>query len=574
MSVLKRWNGTSWEIIGPQISSTRFDDTNHMIAPEYSPNNPYSVGDYVVQSDKLYKCISAIESAEEWTAAHWTQVLMGEEVSDLNNALKTGRYDINFEYTLTQGNAIISNGAVTFNLDQKYVHSNYIDMNDIALTNRLLSVPAGLKVLVRTFDKNDNTYEHISTVTWMTEGNYTLNQANAQRYFMLIIVKENNSYITIAEASAVKFYHVEKLPMQSDIEQLQEDMQINEDTIGTIHDTIYNSMSNRAFDLTEGGYINWSDGTDNSGYNNGFYSDFVTVLPGMTILFNNVSTSTFSAVIGMAFYSEKSVATYIDGISYNGTTDQISIPVPANAHYMRFTVHRNNIESYSVVMLGRSASTVDTSASIIDMYDKVIFIGDSLTYSQVYTSLTDSRQAFSTYPEIIGKMCNITDITYAKAGASPIGWWAEFGNVAFNDHGLYIVFLGTNGGLTDTIAIDCPGTDITQYANTTTGNYGKILQSIVNNADKAILVLPYAPVSGLETTISVINQFAARYNFPVISVDIADRTNVFYHYYPDKTGSNTLHFNDLGYAWLAKTILYQINSLSIEDKFKIMRTQE
>lgn len=72
MSVFKRWNGTSWETIGPQISSTRFDDTNHMIAPEYSSIDTYNVGDYVVQSDKLYKCISAIESAEEWTAAHWT----------------------------------------------------------------------------------------------------------------------------------------------------------------------------------------------------------------------------------------------------------------------------------------------------------------------------------------------------------------------------------------------------------------------------------------------------------------------------------------------------------------------
>lgn len=87
MSVFKRWNGTSWEVIGPQISSTRFDDTNHMIAPEYSSTDTYNVGDYVVQSDKLYKCISAIESAEEWTAAHWTQVSVSEEISDLNSAL-------------------------------------------------------------------------------------------------------------------------------------------------------------------------------------------------------------------------------------------------------------------------------------------------------------------------------------------------------------------------------------------------------------------------------------------------------------------------------------------------------
>ena len=87
MSVFKRWNGTSWETIGPQISSARFDDTNHMIAPEYSSTSTYNVGDYVVQSDKLYKCISAIESAEEWIAAHWTQISMSGEVSDLKSAI-------------------------------------------------------------------------------------------------------------------------------------------------------------------------------------------------------------------------------------------------------------------------------------------------------------------------------------------------------------------------------------------------------------------------------------------------------------------------------------------------------
>ena len=72
MSVLKRWNGISWEMIGPQITSTRFDDINCMIAPGYSSTSTYNVGDYVVQSDKLYKCINVIENAEEWTAAHWT----------------------------------------------------------------------------------------------------------------------------------------------------------------------------------------------------------------------------------------------------------------------------------------------------------------------------------------------------------------------------------------------------------------------------------------------------------------------------------------------------------------------
>jgi len=60
-----------------------------MIAPEYSSTNIYNVGDYVVQSDKLYRCTSAIKSAEKWTEDHWNPVSVSEEINDLNDIYKT-----------------------------------------------------------------------------------------------------------------------------------------------------------------------------------------------------------------------------------------------------------------------------------------------------------------------------------------------------------------------------------------------------------------------------------------------------------------------------------------------------
>lgn len=96
MSVLKRYNGTTWEIVGPEITSTRFDSIDDMIAPEYSPTETYNVGDYVVQSDHLYRCISTIETAEEWTPEHWTAAKVADEVSDLNRALMKEIVSTNF----------------------------------------------------------------------------------------------------------------------------------------------------------------------------------------------------------------------------------------------------------------------------------------------------------------------------------------------------------------------------------------------------------------------------------------------------------------------------------------------
>ena len=89
MAVFKRWNGVNWEIIGPTISDSRINTVEELIAPEYDPNSPYSVGDFVVHSDTLYKCNTAIGSdGELWNSTHWTETKIGDEVSDLKSAIK------------------------------------------------------------------------------------------------------------------------------------------------------------------------------------------------------------------------------------------------------------------------------------------------------------------------------------------------------------------------------------------------------------------------------------------------------------------------------------------------------
>jgi hypothetical protein len=42
------------------------------LAPTYSASSTYAVGDTVIYSNTLYRCTTAITTAEAWTAAHWT----------------------------------------------------------------------------------------------------------------------------------------------------------------------------------------------------------------------------------------------------------------------------------------------------------------------------------------------------------------------------------------------------------------------------------------------------------------------------------------------------------------------
>lgn len=50
------------------------------IAAEYDSTATYSVGAYCIHEGTLYKCTTAISTAEDWTAAHWTSVLVMNEI--------------------------------------------------------------------------------------------------------------------------------------------------------------------------------------------------------------------------------------------------------------------------------------------------------------------------------------------------------------------------------------------------------------------------------------------------------------------------------------------------------------
>lgn len=57
-----------------------FETLRDDVSAEYDNTKTYAVGDYVIYNTQLYKCKTAITSAETWTAAHWDAVEVGEEL--------------------------------------------------------------------------------------------------------------------------------------------------------------------------------------------------------------------------------------------------------------------------------------------------------------------------------------------------------------------------------------------------------------------------------------------------------------------------------------------------------------
>lgn len=63
-------------------------------APAYSTSSTYSVGDYVMYSNQMYRCTTAISTAEAWTPAHWTAVSTGGEIVGVKSTLTEHASDI------------------------------------------------------------------------------------------------------------------------------------------------------------------------------------------------------------------------------------------------------------------------------------------------------------------------------------------------------------------------------------------------------------------------------------------------------------------------------------------------
>lgn len=80
---------TSYKATLEQILGLAFSTIEPNFAGAYDSTATYSVGDYVVYGHDLYVCNTAISTAEEWTAAHWTQIDLGSVLEALGTQIGT-----------------------------------------------------------------------------------------------------------------------------------------------------------------------------------------------------------------------------------------------------------------------------------------------------------------------------------------------------------------------------------------------------------------------------------------------------------------------------------------------------
>ena len=115
-----------------------------VVASAYSASKTYAVGDYVIHNSNLYRCNVAITTAESFTASHWTQVVLADDVTNLKSDFKY--------FTLFETKSVIDAKAQNRPSDGKH----RVDLDLTGISGLVCTNNGATKVYVNTM-KSDGT---------------------------------------------------------------------------------------------------------------------------------------------------------------------------------------------------------------------------------------------------------------------------------------------------------------------------------------------------------------------------------------------------------------------------------
>lgn len=196
---------------------------------------------------------------------------------------------------------------------------------------------------------------------------------------------------------------------------------------------------------------------------------------------------------------------------------------------------------------------------------KILCIGDSLTSGANYTGEWGGASIDQNYPHLLGRMLNADTTNAGVSGINASGWYNNYKNrYTFSDYDTFIIWLGTNQGLTDTLDTDVnPYSDYNDFADTNTGNYCKIIETIKADNPSCLIVLVtlFSTTGDLTDSNSAIRKIASKYSLPIV-----DNSELTHTLYPKLHGSvGNPHFSKAGNIYLANRFATELNKYFEED---------
>ena len=380
------------------------------LAPAYSTSGTYAVGQYVTYNGGLYRCTTSITSGESWTAAHWTQVSIGNDVSDLKSAMlvvddkieynSTNEYD-ELSKNATSGYIVDSSGAVVEIADSHFYVSDFIS----AFENHEYAISLEMRyfnTVVAFYDSNSNNLGRIVSNVIAPQS------ANIYVFDKYIFnTPKNCTKIRIAfygnTQADGKIYDVKKgFRPYEEIEELPDlfDEYVVENS--------YEKKEEVSATITNG-YLMNSNGEEVAATSDYNITNKVNCEPGATYYLN--LTMMYSNTVLAFFDSNNNVietvistqGTLIDTNKYKFT--DYKVIAPSNAVKMRMDFYRHGAEIFKVEIVTGYGLIADVKEWV---GKKWVCVGDSLT--EVNTRATKR------YCDYVAEETGITVVNMGDSG--------------------------------------------------------------------------------------------------------------------------------------------------------------
>lgn len=378
------------------------------IAADYSSSKTYPVvGMYAWQGGVLKRNIVPITTAETYTAAHWTNAVLGDDVSALKSALSDLTNNVadvtetDIPKSMSTGVYIAADGSVV-SAGTNYWASNLLDIAQYVYL--IVSGAANYTHLIYAFyDANETFLSGLASAGGESTTNIVL---------QTVRIPENAKYIRVSNTATSGVSTTKVYGITISVKGINELSEVVDDVTNTEQYTIdvVESVSYTS------GYINKS-GTSGSG--SYVHTDKITVKPGDVIkVINTISGSANSMRFVCAYNASNSA------VSASGAENTTSYTVPNGIASIIVTVASTSTPTttYAIHHTQQITQNVLDAPNMNDVLfgKKWCVCGDSFSYGgqSVMPVFADGKYAGcrKVYPYFIGNRTHIDIIDFTANG--------------------------------------------------------------------------------------------------------------------------------------------------------------
>lgn len=307
-------------------ATTAATNVGSIVAAAYSTSATYAVGDYCTKDGNLYRCTTAITTAESWTAAHWTQTKMGPDVSDLKSAIDA---ELSSNISITVGDME----------EGKFINQSNgqrVSDSDSACTG-LISVIPGSKVKVSNcfLTGNRSICAYDSTNTFISPALVY----NTTKTEMILDIPTTAYYIKItchAEESPVVAYASLELKNIKALKEYTENAvsEINaelDDVENTVDSILESNVAIETPTMTSGKYVSGTNGTTVTDAESDA-TGFVSVRPGSIVTIGNAFLTGNRSICCYDYFGD-----FVSALATGSYETKVTVNIPTNAYSIRVT---------------------------------------------------------------------------------------------------------------------------------------------------------------------------------------------------------------------------------------------